>query len=78
MIWLYVIAFAAAATILVSFATRPVGFTLALIQILAFLALAFGLFGWFAILQDQVFLWYIGFGGGIWLLTMALRRAAAS
>ncbi|XKH52098.1 hypothetical protein LG284_08565 [Citricoccus nitrophenolicus] len=78
MIWLYIVAFTAAATILVSLATRPVGFMLALIQVLAFFALALGLFGWFAILQDQVFLWYIVAGGGIWLLVTVLRRAAAS
>lgn len=78
MIWLYFVAIAAAVSILVAFATRPVSFTLGLIQTLSFLALAFGLFGWFAILPDPAFLWYMGVGGGIWLLTTVLRRAGAS
>ena len=78
MIWLYILALGAAAAILVAFATRPISFTLSLIQTISFLALAFGLFGWFAILSDPMFLWYIGVGGGTWLLTTVLRWAAAS
>ncbi|MEO9249116.1 hypothetical protein ABDK96_15635 [Citricoccus nitrophenolicus] len=76
MIWLYIAGLAAAAAMLVAFATRPVSFTLGLIQTISFLALAFGVFGWFTILPDPVFLWYIGVGGAIWLLTTVLRWAA--
>lgn len=78
MIWLYIIALAAAVAILVAFATRPISFALGLIQTLSFLALGFGLFGWFIILPDPIFLWYIGGGGGVWLLTLVLRGSRAS
>ncbi|GAA4761419.1 hypothetical protein GCM10025784_05570 [Citricoccus nitrophenolicus] len=78
MIWLYVIALAAALTILVVFATRPINFTLTLIQTVSLIALFFGLLGWFIILPDPIFLWYIGGGGGIWLFTTVLRASNGS
>lgn len=76
MIWLYILAIGAAAAILVALATRPIRFTLGLIQTVSFLALAFGLLGWFAIFPDPVFLWYIGIGGGAWVLSTVLRQVA--
>ncbi|MGM7669287.1 hypothetical protein [Microbacterium sp. A93] len=78
MIWLYIAALGAAAAILVAIATRPISFTLSLIQAVSLLALAFGVIGWFAILRDPVFLWYTGVGGGTWLLTTVLRWTASS
>lgn len=78
MIWLYVIALAAAVAILVAFVSRPISFTLSLIQILSFIALAFGLIGWFIILADPRFIWYIAVGGGIWVMTTALRSNLAA
>ncbi len=73
MTWLYITAVGAGLTILITLATRPISAALSLIQTLAFIALSFGLFGWFAVLHDPVFLWYIGLGGAIWLLTLLLR-----
>jgi hypothetical protein len=63
--------------VLATAATRPVSFTLGLIQTLSFLSLVFGLVGWFAILPDPTFLWYIAAGGAIWLLVTVLRHRAA-
>jgi hypothetical protein len=78
MIWLYITAVGAGLTILIALATRPISAALGLIQTLAFVALTYGLFGWFAVLQDPVFLWYIGVGGGIWLLTSLLRWSGSA
>jgi hypothetical protein len=78
MIWLYIVAVGTGLTVLIALATRPVSAALSLIQTLAFIVLTFGLFGWFAVLQDPVFLWYIGVGGTIWLLTLLLRRSRSA
>jgi hypothetical protein len=78
MIWLYVLAIGAVASILLALATRPVSFTLTLIQTLSFLGLVFGLVGWFAILPDPTFLWYIAAGGAIWLMVTVLRHRMAA
>lgn len=78
MIWFYIVAVVAVVTVLVTIATRPISFTLGLIQTLSFMALAFGLIGWFAVLPDPVFLWSIGIGGGIWLLTTVLRGSIST
>lgn len=68
----------AAALVLVVAATRPTSFALGLIQIFSFLALVFGLVGWFAILPDPAFLWYIAVGGAAWLMTTVLRHRIAA
>jgi hypothetical protein len=75
---LLVIVIGAAAIILASMATRPVGFTLGLIQTLSFLGLVFGLVGWFVILPDPTFLWYIAVGGAVWLMLTVLRHRMAA
>ncbi|WP_298045942.1 hypothetical protein [uncultured Citricoccus sp.] len=74
---LLVIVIGAAAIILASMATRPVGFMLGLIQTLSFLGLVFGLVGWFVILPDPTFLWYIAVGGAVWLMVTVLRHRMA-
>jgi hypothetical protein len=78
MLWIYVTVIGAGLTILIALATRPISAALGLLQTLAFIALTLGLFGWFAVLQDAVFLWYIGVGGAIWLLTSVLRWSGSA
>lgn len=74
MIWLYILFCVAVPAILRSLVTRPVSFTLGLIQTLSFLGLVFGLVGWFVILPDPTFLWYIAVGGAVWLIVTVLRH----
>ncbi len=78
MIWLYILACGAVAATLLRLVTRPVSFTLGLIQTLSFLGLVFGLVGWFAILPDPAFLWYIAVAGGTWLMVTILRHRMAA
>ncbi|QCU77946.1 hypothetical protein E7744_06935 [Citricoccus sp. SGAir0253] len=73
MIWLYITVVGGTLAIFIAFATRPIGAVLVLVQATAFVVLALGLLGWFVVLQEPVFLCFIGAGGITWLLTLVLR-----
>lgn len=78
MILLIVVGGIAVISVVVSFALRPVSSAIGSVQVLSFLALAFGLFGWFVVMPDGMFVWYIGVGGIVWLATTMFRMKSAA